>query len=147
MTASKKKAFTLVETLLVLGIFTILVMTTAPLSLDFYKKYQLNVYTQDLVQSLRRAQLKSMSVEQDLKFGIYLTEGKYILFRGDSYAAREVQYDEIFSFPKAINTSGLREIVFTKVKGLPSVTGNIVLSNNIEKKTIDINSLGRINLK
>jgi len=147
MIASKKKAFTLVETLLVIGIFTILVIATLPLSLDFYKKYQLNLCTEELVQSLRRVQLKSISIEQDSRFGIYFTEGKYVLFRGNSYAAREVQYDEIFDLPQTINISGLQEIVFTKAQGLPSVTGNIVLSNNIENKTIDINSLGRINLE
>jgi len=147
MTANKKKAFTLVETLFVIGIFSILVIFTLPLSLDFYKKYQLNVYTEELIQALRRVQLKSMSIEQDSKFGIYLTEKNYVLFRGNSYATRETQYDETFDLPQAINSSGLSEIVFTKAEGLPSATGSIVLSNNIENKTIDINSLGRINLK
>jgi Tfp pilus assembly protein FimT len=147
MTANKKKAFTLVETLLVVGIFTILVMATMPLSLDFYKKYQLNVYTEELIQALRRDQLKSMSIEQDSKFGIYLTEKNYVLFRGNSYAARETQYDENFDLPQVIKSSGLSEIVFTKSEGLPSATGSIVLSNNIENKIIDINSLGRINLE
>lgn len=148
MTVKKsQKAFTLIEILLVIGIFSILAILTLPLSLDFYKKYQLDVYTQEIVQALRRAQLKSMSVEQDSRFGIYLTEGNYVLFRGNSYAARELQYDEIFDLPKIINTSGLREVVFTKVEGLPSIAGGIVLSNNIENKTIFINSLGRINLE
>ena len=147
MTANKKKAFTLVETLFVVGIFSILVIFTLPLSLDFYKKYQLDVYTQEVVQALRRVQLKSMSIEQDSRFGIYLTEGNYVLFRGDSYVTREVQYDEIFDLPQVINASGLQEVVFTKVEGLPSATGSIVLSNNIENKTISINSFGRINLE
>jgi prepilin-type N-terminal cleavage/methylation domain-containing protein len=147
MTANKKKAFTLVETLFVIGIFSILVMLTLPLSLDFYKKYQLNVYTEELIQALRRVQQKSMSIEQDSKFGIYLTEKSYVLFRGNSYAARETQYDETFDLPQAIKSSGLSEIVFTKSEGLPSATGSIVLSNNIENKIIDINSLGRINLE
>ncbi|MCX6764153.1 MAG: type II secretion system protein [Candidatus Nealsonbacteria bacterium] len=148
MTVKKsQKAFTLIEILLVIGIFSILAILTLPLSLDFYKKYQLDIYTQEIVQALRRAQLKSMSVEQDSRFGIYLAEGNYVLFRGNSYAVRELQYDEIFDIPYNISLSGLSEIVFSKLSGLPSVSGDIILTNGNEERIININSIGRISYK
>jgi type II secretory pathway pseudopilin PulG len=147
MMVSKKKAFTLVETLLVTGIFIILATLTLPLSLDFYKKYQLNINTEEMIQSLRRAQLKSMSIEQDSNFGIYFTNSAYTLFKGNSYNTRDNRYDEVFSLPQIVTVAGIREIVFSKFEGIPSATGSIILNNTKENKIISVNEVGRINLE
>lgn len=148
MIANKnQKAFTLVETLLVIGIFSLLLIFTLPAFLDFYGENQLDVCSREVAQALRIVQLKSISVEQDSRFGIYFTENSYILFKGDSYENREVEYDEIFNLPSIIKISGLREIVFEKVSGNPSTAGGIILSNNTASKTVFINSLGRISLE
>jgi len=113
------KSFTLVEILLVIGIFAILISFLVPIGLNFYTSQQLETISQEMVQTLRRAQLKAMAVELDSSFGVYLTAGKYILFKGDSYLTRDSLYDEVFNLPGIINISGLSEVVFLKPEGKP----------------------------
>ena len=91
-----KSGFTLVEVLLTIAVLALLTAMVAPISLDFYRRQQLHTQTQEIIQTLRRAQLSAMSTEGDSNFGVYFTSNKYILFRGDSYILRDTQHDEIF---------------------------------------------------
>ncbi|MBI4101606.1 MAG: prepilin-type N-terminal cleavage/methylation domain-containing protein [Candidatus Nealsonbacteria bacterium] len=140
-----KKAFTLVEISVVVGIIAVLVSLTLPLGFNFYRNQQFGNEVQAVLESLRRAQLKSVVQERDASYGVYFGSGLYVLFQGSSYADRVPQYDE--SFSHALTTGGLAEIVFSKVEGIPSVTGNVILTNGGNASTININSEGRINLE
>jgi type II secretory pathway pseudopilin PulG len=115
-------AFTLVEILVVIFLISILGFFLFSVGLNFYKSQQLESQTQTILQTLRRAQLKAMSVELDSSFGVYFTDQNYILFKGNSYAERDPQYDEVFDLPEIIDVSGLSEVVFLKFEGLPKGT-------------------------
>jgi len=115
-------SFTLIELLIVIGIIAILASFSFLFGLDFYKSQQLESQTQTILQTLRRAQSKAMSVELDSSFGVYFTDQNYILFKGNSYAERDPQCDEVFDLPEIINVSGLSEVVFLKFEGLPKGT-------------------------
>jgi prepilin-type N-terminal cleavage/methylation domain-containing protein len=141
------KGFTLLEILLVIGIISILLILVVPISLDFYKNQEIETQTQFLIQTLRRAQLEAVSGELDSPFGVSISSQNYTLFKGNSYMGRDTRYDEIFDLPEIIQPSGISEVVFSKLEGKPSVTGNIILSNNSNTKIININLLGRINLQ
>ena len=140
--------FTLIEILLVIGILTILVSLTLPLSLSFYKSQQLDSHTQDLIQVLRRAQLKAMAAEADSSFGIYFDKDqkKYILFRGDLFNPAAPDNEE-FNLPQVITiNTQFSEIIFSKLEGRPNVFGNIILDSNGDSRVININKLGRVSL-
>jgi len=139
------RGLTLLEILLVVGIVAILVSLTLPLGLDFYRSQQLETQCQGVIQALRRAQLKAISVESDSSFGVYLTDDNYTLFKGSSYLTRDADFDEVFDLPMIITVSGLQEIVFSKLEGKPNITGNIILSGDSDSRTININEMGRIN--
>jgi prepilin-type N-terminal cleavage/methylation domain-containing protein len=143
----KLGGFTLLEILLVIGIVSILLVTTVPIGLDFFRNQQLGTQTQFLIQTLRRAQIKAMSVELDSSFGVYISNHNYTLFKGNSYLSRDNQYDEVFNLSEIINPSGVLEVVFSKFEAKPSATGNIILSSNSSTETININEMGRINLQ
>ncbi|MBZ9572522.1 hypothetical protein KJA15_04275 [Patescibacteria group bacterium] len=113
------KSFTLIEFLLVIGIIGTLISFTLSLGFSFYKNQQLETHGQEILQILRRTQAKAMSVELDSSFGVYLTDDNYTLFKGNSYTGRDAQYDEIFNLTQIIKISGLSEIVFLKIEGLP----------------------------
>jgi len=139
------KGLTLSEILIVIAIIAILISFTLPLGLDFYRNQQLETQSQGVIQALRRAQLKAMSVEDDSRFGVYLTNDNYTLFKGSSYLTRDVNFDEVFDLPMIINVSGLTEVVFSKLEGKPNETGNIILSSDNLVQTININEIGRVN--
>lgn len=143
------KAFTLIEILLVIIILAVLAGSTIPLSINFYKAQQLDTNTKGVVQALRRAQLKAMSIEDDSIFGVYLTDDDYILFKGSSFSARDVSYDEVFDLPQIITVTGIQEIAFSKFEGTPigGLTGDIILNSNGDSRTININEIGRVNLQ
>ena len=116
------KGFTLIEILLVVGISIILFSLAFPVSVTFYRNQQLESVSKEITQNLRRAQLKSVSTEQDSSFGMYFEQEKYTLFKGDSFANRDIVFDELFNLPSVITIGGLSEIVFSKVEGLPNST-------------------------
>lgn len=143
------KAFTLIEILLVVIILAVLTGLSIPVSINFYKTQQLDVNVKGVVQSLRRAQLKAMSIESDSIFGVYLTNDSYILFKGSSFDARDISYDEVFDLPQVITVSGIQEIAFSKFEGVPvgALTGDIILNSNGDSRIININEIGRVNLQ
>ncbi len=142
---SKSDGFTLLELLLVIGILALLIITSLPLVINFYKIRALGVHENGIVQTLRRAQLKAMSVEDDSSFGVYLTSEKYVLFKGNFYGIRDTAYDEIFDLPNNLSVIGPSEIVFSKLRGTPSDTGTIILTIDNRSETININEVGKIN--
>ena len=135
------KGFTLVEVILVLAILMLLALLTIPLGIRFYKSQELNFVTDELVQTLRRAQLQAMS-QANYSFGVYIQPGQYILFRGDSYMTNDDE--EVFVVSNDISFGGLNEVVFSKLDGIPSSEGTITLTNDAGEKSININSLGRV---
>ena len=142
------RAFTLLETLLIIAIIVFLAALIFPLSLDFYKDQQLQSATQGILQTLRRAQLKAMAVEQDSSFGVYVTNTNYTLFKGNSFATRESNFDEIFPMSSTISVQSLpKEIIFLKMEGMPTSNQTIILNSGSRSQTISINEVGRINLE
>jgi len=142
---SKEKGFTLVELMIVLAILVFLIAVSLPLAINFYQTRQLDIHTQGIVQALRRAQMKAMSVEADSSFGVYITSDQYILFKGDTYAARDVGYDETFDLPENLSVSGLSGVVFSRLKGAPSSTGTTILTIDNRSGSVNINEIGRVN--
>lgn len=114
----KSNGLTLLEILIVVGIIAVLTSLSLPLGLDFYRSQQLEAQSQEIVQTLRRAQLKAMSVEDDSSFGVYFTDDNYTLFKGGSYTTRETQHDEVFNLPLILTLNGLSEVVFSKLEGV-----------------------------
>lgn len=145
---NKKKGFTLIELLLSIALISALAYVSLPVYQSFQIKNDLNIATTTIVQSLRRAQMLSQNMEGDSSWGVAIASGSVTMFKGASYATRDVNYDEKSSISTAITSSGLTEIVFTKLLGDPSAAGTINLSNSItslEARAITINSQGMVN--
>ena len=138
-------AFTLIELIISISVLALLIAGSLPLAISFYNTRSLDVQEKSIVQALRRAQLKSIFQDKDSSFGVYISSGKYVLFKGNSYTGRDPAYDEVFDLPKNISTSGLSEVVFSKLSGIPLETGNIILKIANRSGTIVINKAGVAN--
>jgi hypothetical protein len=81
----------------------------------------------------------------DSAWGVSIAASRVTLFRGPSFAARNQNYDEIYTLSSAVSPSGLSEVVFVKATGTPQTTGTITLTANADAtRTITINSQGMV---
>lgn len=142
------RGFNLIEIFLIIITIFILFALILPLGFNFYERQQLQAHSQQILQTLRRAQLKAMAGEAESSFGIYITNDNYTLFKGNSYATRDSQYDEVFVLPQIITVQNPpKEIAFSKLKGKPNLIGDIIINSDGSTQTISINEIGRINLE
>lgn len=162
MTKSQKlKGFTIVELLVIVGILIILAAITIPNLRFFQKESDLNNTKEEIINTLRLAQNKTLASEEASQWGVYFTTStvphQYILFKGKDFDARATSSDKIHKLPKTIKISeidlwGGEEVVFARVSGWASTTdqlGKITLELKIDPsktKTIYIENSGQIGL-
>lgn len=130
------KGFTLVELLIIIAVIFILVLMAASSFRFFGQSTDLNNNTEEIINALRLAQNKTLASEGASQYGVYFATSslphKYVLFKGSSYASRDVSFDEIHQLSKKveiseINLAGLKEAVFNKVSGNASPSGDLKL--------------------
>jgi len=139
-------AFTLIEITLIIALLAVILMVAVPYGLRFFNVERLNGTSRQLLESLRLSQFQSMHQDMDSNFGIYIEQDRFVLFKGESYIGRDVQYDQIYYLSEQIDINGLIEIVFAKLTGLPSQSGEIILTSGGRENIIYINDQGLISL-
>lgn len=141
----ENKGFTLLEVLLSVTTIALIAGIGIPFYQSFQNRNELDIAGATFGQSLRRAQVLSQAVDGDISWGVSALNGNIILFKGNSYSARDISFDEVFDLPPSITLSGTSEIVFTKFNGTPQTTGTLTLTSaNNETRTITINAKGSI---
>lgn len=141
----KKHSFTLIELLLSVALIAIITSFSSPVLFRFLANDYLYDSENILIMSLKRAQILSQGSFMDSDFGVKLQSGTITVFKGASYALRDVSYDEIYDLSTSITISGITELVFSKFFGYPDNFGNIIMTTNTnDSKTISINSKGGI---
>lgn len=134
-----QKGFTLIELIIVLTISAILFSIVGSLSVAAFPRTQLSIESAVVTQMVRRAQSKSIVGAKDKTWGVKLTSSQLTVFAGNTYATRITALDQTHAVPNSISLSGLSEITFTARAGVPSQTGNIVLTQSSTGKTITLN--------
>lgn len=142
---SLSKGFTLLELLLSVAIISLLTALSLPVYRTLVKKNDLDIAAGTVVSSLRRAQILSQAVDGDTTWGVKIQSGSIVVFKGTNYTARDPSYDEIFDLATSITPSGTTEYVFSKLIGLPQITGTATLTTENDARTITINTKGMVN--
>ncbi len=153
----ERRGTTLVELLITTGIIVIIATLMIPSFINFQNRKVLSNSTVELLGYLRDVQQKSISQEGGNQWGIYIeTSGSrdsYKIFYGPSYAGGTVT--TVVYLPVKIQfinpTQGLtREIIFSKLTGLPASSDTISLSlidSSSICESIGINIAGLISSK
>lgn len=138
------RGFTLLELLMVIAIVIGMAILTVPIGVQFFRAQIIDETTSNVLETLRRAHNQSMFQKNDSAFGVKLLSETYVLFQGDSYALRIQSEDENFDLPNNVVVSGIGEVVFVKLAGIPSATGTISITFGNDNQDISINSQGKI---
>lgn len=158
MLTFKKCGATLIEILLIIGIFASL-LGGVGLSLSrFMDKNYLNHHTEKVTHFLSKSQ---KNAEMDLKasnWGVYIDDnggsegGLYAFFKGNSWM-EDPEYNDVQVLPKSLRIQNIQfmtpndTITFLKNSGSALNTGSFELyniNNPTKIVTISINALGRI---
>lgn len=135
--------FTLIELLLVVSI----VLIIGTFSAVFYTRFLTQnavANTQDqLIGQLRKAQIYSMMGKQNSAWSINYSSNTITLYIGTTFAGHNTAFDEKFTVNSNITVSGITNVNFARMTGLPTpTTSNISISSGTNIKTISISSQG-----
>ncbi len=143
-----KKGFTLLELLISIAIITIIAAISAPVYFSFYSRNDIDVVAMKAAQNIRRAQILAQAGGEDGSWGVSFDNDTMILFQGESFQDRDVDFDESFSIPQTISVSGLEEVVFERFTGTPKELGTIeFFLNSGISRNITITEAGVLSYK
>ncbi len=141
----EQTGFTFIEVLLSLALISVILGIGLPIYYNFQSASDINTSATTVARSLRRAQGLSRAVEGDSGWGTYVATGTIVIFKGASFAVRDSDYDENFDLSNSITPSGLSEIIFSKLYGLPLVPGTFILTSSTNiVRNITVNSYGTV---
>lgn len=144
---TRNSAFSIFEFLIVLGIFAIIGGISFFAITRFLAKSALESFSQNLFNSLTNARDLSIYRGTESSYGVKILEKEYIIFKGESFLAREQASDKVFQIPNNIEITGINEIIFKKLTGEPKATGEILISSQNNSLVILINKNGQIEFK
>jgi len=142
-----KKSFTLLEVVVVLGVFSMLALIAIPDSLRRIETAKVENFSEEIVSLLKRFQLNAFSGKESVGYGIKFFSDRYILFTGESFDLRSSE--DIVVLPQnlrisEISLNGFDEIFFSRENLFPSNFGAIKVRDNTVVYIISINSEGLI---
>ncbi len=140
--AQVKRAFTLIEIMLVVALMVAVGSISAPIYQSFQVKNNLDIAAYTITQTLRRAQILSQAGAGDAIWGVQIANGSVTLFNSNDATLNEVS--EISS-NISVSPAGISSVAYAKLSGEPQTAGNIILTtSNNDTATITINAKGTI---
>ncbi len=145
--------FTVIEILVSLSVLFVLSVVIVWGFVQMERNSNLDAVSQEIISCIRRAQNKSLSAEENVRYGVYFDNSafpnSYTLFKGNSYAERDTDEDEVFLLPDDtelydINLTGGDEIVFNRIIGNTDQPGSLSVRKvtDASGKTIFVNESG-----
>ena len=150
--SNKTLGFTLVEILLVVGIFSAFVFASLPLIGGVIYQSDLESASLVIVSTMRQAENSARNGLEDSVWGVKLAYPQVILFKGNTYATRDATRDMPYTLGSNLTLTGLSEIRYSKMYAIPYASDNTIITNgnititnlNNDLVTININAKGRV---
>jgi len=140
------RGVTFIELILVVAMLLIMVTAYGAVGSNFLARNRFQNSTNEVLSFIRTAQINAMSGKSDSRWGVKVTANQIVLFKGDSYSARDTVFDEAFAIPPGVTVTS-SEVVFDKLTGNPSSTLSIVVTAaSGEAATVSINEIGIANV-
>ena len=140
-----KRGFSLIEIMVVLGIFSIIATFSLFASMDFWRSSSFRGERNLIVGILQKARSESMSNINELPHGVHIDPNQYVLFEGNTYNPLDPKNEKHEANP-SISHSGMTEVIYDRLSGKAiTVGGSLVLSQGSNQSVISINNEGQIN--
>jgi prepilin-type N-terminal cleavage/methylation domain-containing protein len=136
--------FSIIEILVVLGIFAILFAISTSVYGSLKVQNNLSMALGSTVEALRYAENKARAGEQDSSWGVKIATNQITVFSGTNFAGRNSDNDQTVNFPGGVSASGISEIVFDKITGKTNNIGTVTFASNASTKSFSLNSYGTI---
>jgi len=147
--------FTLVELLIIIGLFTILSSFAVINLIRPQTKANLDATNTVLISDLKEQQLKAMIGDSGgsapSAYGVYFETNQYTLFKGNSYSPSDTDNFVVSLQGDASSTTTFasNQVVFNQrsgeVAGFSASNNTITITSSGDVKTITINALGTVN--
>lgn len=142
----KPLGFSLIEILVVISIIGLFIGFSESSLRLFRSQMNARDTTSTYVQALHRAQRLAQSGRGDAPWGVMATTSRIVLYKGASYTTRDSVYDEPYASTGAFEVSGLTEVTFAKLSGIPNTTGTTtIVVDTVPTTEVYINAKGTIN--
>jgi len=142
-----KKGLTIIELIVVLGIFTILLSGGSFLSTDSFRSHYFSAEEKLLGSLLRGARGRALNNINHTSHGLFISDQNFVLFQGESYGESSTT-NEDFPRNEAIQVESLltnQTIIFENLNGDPNQTGEIRIFDGQRESIIRVEDEGRIN--
>lgn len=141
-----KKAFTIVELILVITLITILFAISTPFFIVLNNRNDVNLTYNYLESSIQRSNQLAKSQYMNENWGLYIdnTNNKLIIYKGESYLTRDISQDEEILLPDGVLFQSDQDINFEQLSG-DLVSSNIMVSISKNGYTKDLNITNFIN--
>ncbi len=143
-----KKAFTIIEFLIVLGILSLMLALSYSAFSFLTKKSDLDSSANNIFSIVALAKNKTLASEGAKQYGVYfdtsVSPNKYVLFQGVNYVSRDSIFDETHYLPLNVEFSSIsfselnNEVIFNRLDGSADNFGFVVLHS---LKTNDIKTI------
>lgn len=134
----QRNAMTLVDLLITVAILGIVIGFSMPMYTKYHARNEVGLAVDIVEQGLFRARLLAQLGEGDSAWSYNVAEG--IVFKGSDYATRDTAFDETFALPVSVTTGGLSIITFSRLHGVPSPAGDIILTSlEGEQRIVTVN--------
>ncbi|MEI6532820.1 MAG: prepilin-type N-terminal cleavage/methylation domain-containing protein [Candidatus Roizmanbacteria bacterium] len=138
------RGFTLLETIITISIVSVISVLVIPFFSRFLIQNALMTSYDTTIVMIRKAYTYSYYGRNGSNWGIYNNGNTLIMYSGNSYLLRTVQYDETVTLQPKITISGLTEVNFTERTGAVGTAITFTVNSPYQSKTIIINKLGQV---
>ncbi len=134
----------MIETMLSIALLASITGASAVALYSVERQASLDRTVSALTTMLRRTEAYAIAMENDDGWSVHIDENLITAYRGAEYATRDPQSVTTLNIPLLMTVSGLTDIHFAPLTGMPDTTGTITLTNPYDSRTITIAEDGTI---
>ena len=136
------RGVTLLELILVMGIVTLIALTTIPFVTNTIVRTDQAAVTNQLVSMFKKSQEYAIDKKRGLVWGVCMTGSKIKLYGG---TCADPQYSEEWAIPASSAITGFSDITFNH-QGEPSSAVIGKIETQFKTVTFNLNSVGGLNV-